>query len=414
MPSPVGKYLIHFVALALLALVAAPSTVFAQEDEEEGKKSAPTISQRTGEKLNEAIEFLNSDDYASAQQVLSDIDLEDLSPYERSRVEQIWSGIAYAQGNYESARDHLQQAINAGGFNEREMSNARYQIAQIYMTEENWEQGAAALEEWFSTTPEPNSGAYYLLAAAYYQMGDLDSALEPAKQAVALSENPKASWIELLLALHLTREEYDEAVPLLERLIAMEPDEKTHWLRLSSLYQQQEDYGEALAAMQVAYNAGYLTQESEYVRLADMLRFNDIPYRAARVLTQAIEDGNVTPDSDTYEKLANAWIQARDFDEAIPPLEQAAEMSDDGELYERLGQVQIQRSEWSAAEQALRNALDKGLEEPGGAQLMMGISLYNQGDLRGAREWFQRASRSEEQQDMARDYINLIDSELNQ
>ena len=71
---------------------AAPSA-FAQEDEEQTRKSAPTISERTGEKLNEAIEFLNSDDYASARAVLADINLEKLSPYERSRVEQIWSGI---------------------------------------------------------------------------------------------------------------------------------------------------------------------------------------------------------------------------------------------------------------------------------------------------------------------------------
>ena len=406
-------YLVSFSLAALAAaLLAAPPSAFAQEeDEEEGRRSAPTISERTGEKLNEAIEFLNNDDYASARQVLSEINLERLSPYERSRVEQIWSGIEYSEGDYAAARQHLQQAINAGGFNEREVSQAKYQIAQIYMAEENWQQGAAALEEWFRTAAEPNSSAYYLLAAAYYQMEDLDAALEPAKKAVELAAEPQPSWIELLLALYLTRENYDAALPLLERLIAMEPQEKNHWLRLSSLYQQQEEYAQALAALQIAYNAGFLEQDSEYQRLSDMLRFNDIPFRAARVLQQAMEEEKVEADSETYEKLANAWIQARDFEEAIPPLTRAAELSDSGDLFMRLGQVQIQREQWQEAVDALQQALQKGdLEDTGQANLLMGIALFNLDRLGDARQYFQRASRSDEHGDMARDYIKLIDS----
>lgn len=412
MAARARNYLISLAAAALTVIVlsAAPSLAVAQE-EEEGRRSAPTISQRTGEKLNEAIEFLNNDDYASARAVMSDINLERLSPYERSRVEQIWSGIEYSEGDYRAAREHLQQAIAAGGFNEREASQAKYQIAQIYMTEENWQQGAAALEEWFRTAPEPNSSAYYLLAAAYYQMEDLDAALEPAKKAVEMSNRPQSSWIELLLALYLTRENYDEALPLLERLIAMEPQEKNHWLRLSSLYQQEEQYGEALAALQVAYNAGFLEQGSEYERLSDMLRFNEIPYRAARVLKQAMDDGHVESDSENYEKLANAWIQARDFEEAIPPLTRAAELSDTGDLFMRLGQVQVQREGWSEAVEALEQALEKGdLEDPGQTNLLMGIALFNLDRVNEAREYFQRAARSEEQREMARDYIRLIDS----
>ncbi|HLT89496.1 MAG TPA: tetratricopeptide repeat protein [Woeseiaceae bacterium] len=401
-------------AVLAAALVAfAPALALAQD--EGGRRSAPTISERTGERLNEAIEYLNQDNYAGARQVLSQINMDRLSPYEASRVHQIWSGIEYSEGNYAAARQRLQQAIDAGGFNDREVLQARYQIAQIYMAEENWREGAAALEEWFRQAPEPNAAAYYLLAAAYYQMEDMNRALEPAKKAVEIAAKPQASWIELLLALYLTREEYDAAVPLLERLIAMEPEKKTHWLRLSSLYQQQEKYPQALAAMQVAYNAGFLSQESEYIRLSDMLRFNDIPYRAARVLEQAMKDGHVQANSENYERLANCWIQARDFEEAIPPLRRAAEMSNDGNLFARLGQVHIQREQWAEAERALREGMDKGgLEDEGEVHLYMGIALFNQDRLRDAREWFTRAMRDREQRDFADDYIKLIDRKLKQ
>jgi tetratricopeptide (TPR) repeat protein len=402
---------ISFVTLLLCVLAAAPSTVLAQADDEEKPASAPTISERTGEKLNKAIELLDTDNYSGAIAVLSEINLEKTSPYERSRIEQIWAGISYAQGDYDGARQHLSQAINAGGFNEHEVSQARYQIGQMFMAEEKWKEGAAALEDWFRTAKDPNSAAYYLLAAAYYQMEDLDRALAPAKKAVELTDKPQASWIELLLGLYLQRENYQASVPLLERLIVMEPEKKTHWLRLSSLYQAQEKYPEALAALQVAYNAGYMSGDADYVRLADMLRFNDIPFRSARVIEKAIEDGNITANAEIYEKLANAWIQAGDYEKAIPPLERAARMSDTGDLYARLGQVQVQREEWAAAVAALQSGIDKGrLDDTGNAELLMGIALLNQKKLGEARGWFERASRSDKQRKMALSYMQLIDS----
>jgi len=402
---------ILFVTMLLCVLAAAPSTVLAQADDEEKPASAPTISERTGEKLNKAIELLDTDNYSGAIAVLSEINLEKTSPYERSRIEQIWAGISYAQGDYDGARRHLSQAITAGGFNEHEVSQARYQIGQMFMAEEKWKEGAAALEDWFRTAKDPNSAAYYLLAAAYYQMEDLDRALAPAKKAVELTDKPQPSWIELLLGLYLQRENYQASVPLLERLIVMEPEKKTHWLRLSSLYQAQEKYPEALAALQVAYNAGYMSGDADYVRLADMLRFNDIPFRSARVIEKAIEDGNITANAEIYEKLANAWIQAGDYEKAIPPLERAARMSDTGDLYARLGQVQVQREEWAAAVAALQSGIDKGrLDDTGNAELLMGIALLNQKKLGEARGWFERASRSDKQRKMALSYMQLIDS----
>lgn len=416
MLSSTRNYRISLVAAVLSAVALAASPAAPAQDEgpedkarNEGRRPAPTVSERTGKTLSKAIEFLNKDDYAGARALLVDIAPEGLSPYERSRVEQIWSSIEYSAGNYSAARQHMQKAIDSGGLSESETLNARYQIAQMYIVAEDWAKGVAALKEWFRATPEPNSAAYYLLAVAHYQMEDLDAAFEPAKKAVELSDSPQASWIELLLALYLTRENYNAALPLLERLVAMQPRKKDHWLRLASLYQQREDYARALAAIQVAYDAGYLKEASEYERLSGMLRFNDIPYRAARVLQQALENKNVEANSKNYEKLADAWIQARDYDEAIPPLLRAAELSRNGDLFMRLGQVQIQRKQWPEAVEALQQALKKGgLEDTGEANLLLGIALFNQDRLGDALKYFQHAARSEKHDDMASDYIKLI------
>src|SRR5690606_3807431 len=90
-------------------------------------------------------------------------------------------------------------------------------------------------------------------------------------------------------------------------------------------------------------------------------------------------------------------------------------MSNDGNLFARLGQVHIQREQWAEAERALREGMDKGgLEDEGEEHLYMGIALLNQDRLRDAREWFTRAMRDREQRDFADDYIKPIARKLKQ
>jgi tetratricopeptide (TPR) repeat protein len=377
-----------------------------------GNAPAPTIDAATGKALNEAIELMNMEKYAEAQAKIGTLNLEKLSPYERSKVEQILFNIAYVQEKYAEARGHLEKAIAAGGLNEQEISQARYQGAQLFMTEEKWKEGAAALEEWFKTATNANSAAYYLLAVAYYQMEQFDKALPPAQKAVELMDKPQEGWIGMLLALYLQKDRYKDAIPLLQRLISIVPDKKTYWMQLSAVYGQMEDYENALAIMQLAYGAGLVTEDSEIRRLADLLLFNDVPYRGAQVLESGIEKKAVNVDDKLYEKLANCWIAAGELEKSLQPLQRAAELSSTGEMFVRLGEVNIQREDWGAAQAALDRGISKGqLKDTANAQMLMGIALFNQKKLAEAKTWFQRASQSEKHRNMSRGYIQLIDSQ---
>jgi len=375
----------------------------------------PSIDMATGKTMNEAIEFLNMEDYASAEATLAKLKMDKLSPYEHSRVEQILFQIAYQQDKYEEARQHLMNSIQAGGLNEQEVSQNHYYIAQIYMQEEQWAKGAQALEDWFKTAPDPNSAAYYMLAIAYYQQNEVKKAIVPARKAVELTDQPQASWIELLVFLYIDQEDYKSAVPLLERLTAMEPKKKTNWVQLSSVYQQLENYPQALATMELAYEAGLLDQDSDYRRLADMLAFNEVPYRCAQVLETGMQAKVIKADMEAYHKLADCWTAAREFDKALGPLEQAAALSKNGDLYVRLAEVNMQREDWKSVSAALQKGLDKGgLNDIGYAQLLMGIALYNAEKPKDARTWFERAQKSDKHRKIASAYIQRIKSEASQ
>jgi len=369
------------------------------------------IDALTGKILNEAIELLNTENYAGASQKISTLSLEKLSPYERGTVERILFNISYAQERYDEARGHLQKAIDSGGLNAQQIDEHRYQLAQLFIQEEKWREGAAALEEWFKTAANPNSAAYYLLAMAYYQLENFAAALAPAKKAVELMDpaKPNEGWLSVLSALYLQREEYREAIPVLQRLVQAAPDKKGYWIQLSSVYVQMEDYANGLATLQLLYNVGVLTEDSELRRLADLLVFNDVPYRGAQVLEAAIERRQVTLDEKLYEKLANCWIAAGELDRSIAPLQRAAELAPNGDAFVRLGEVQAQREDWPAAIAAIQRGVEKGqLKDPGNAQLWLGIAHYSQERYDDAVPFLERARQAAKHQPLADNYLQAI------
>ncbi|MFA5630806.1 MAG: tetratricopeptide repeat protein [Porticoccaceae bacterium] len=405
------KRVLHTSISLILAAVVAHAPLLAAQTSKDSKPpaSAGSIDAATGKLLTEAIEFLNAENYAAAKASMAKIKVDSLSPYERSKTEQIWASIAAAQDDYGTARKHLQAAISAGGLNQNEVADTRYQLAQMFMAEDKWQEGAAALEEWFRVAKEPNSAAYYLLAVAYYQQNQLQRALPNAEKAVAMSEKPQESWIQLVVALYLQQEQYSKALPVLKQLVASAPDKKNYWLQLSSVYGQLEDFEKSLAVMQMGYNAGLLTDDSDIRRLTDLQLYNTLPYRCATTLEDAIKKNQVKVDLKLYEKQANCWIAAREFAKAVTPLKKAADMSASGDLYVRLGEVEVQRSEWKAAVSALQNGLRKGkLKDTGNAQILLGIANFNLKDYKAAQQAFNQAKNFDKHKKMADGYLQLI------
>jgi tetratricopeptide (TPR) repeat protein len=382
----------------------------------QAEAAAPStdIDALTGKVLNEAIELLNMESYAAAAQKIGTLTLDKLSPYERGTVERILFNISYAQERYEEARGHLQKAIDSGGLNAQQIDEARYQSAQLFIQEEKWREGAAALEEWFKTAANPNSAAYYMLAVAYYQQEDFNRALAPAKKAVELMDpaKPNEGWLGMVSSLYLQREEYREAIPVLQQLIAAAPEKKIYWMQLSSVYVQTEDYANGLAILQLAHHAGLVTEDSDIRRLADLLVFNGVPYRGALVLEAAIENKLVALDEKLYEKLANCWIAAGELDRSIAPLQRAAELAASGDTFVRLGEVQAQREDWEAAIAAIRRGVDKGqLKDPGNAEMWLGIAHYSRKDYDAAAPFFHRARQADKHRPLADSYLEAIEAD---
>jgi tetratricopeptide (TPR) repeat protein len=384
-----------------------------KREREKKKWGRPTtVSERTGKRLGEAVTHLQAERYDQAEAALGKLRLRGLNAFERAKVYSVQALIAYGKHDLPRSRDLLEKALAEEALTPEEQAQARFQIAQLYLAEEKWSQVVEHLNKWFATAENPAPAHYYLLALAYYQLEDLDKALEPAQKAVELAEVPGENWLQLLLAIRLSKRQYREAEPVLFQLVTRYP-KRIYWVQLSTLYGAQGDYDRALVFLELAGHQGLLNEDGDVRRLAQLLLARDLPYPAAQILEQALARQHLKPDANAFELLSTAWIQARDFDKALEPLKQAAELTTDGKLYVRLAQLHLQREEWSDAENALRRALDKGgLASPGDAHLLMGITYYSQKRPDQALSSFGRAREHAETRDEAETWVKHIQQQL--
>jgi tetratricopeptide (TPR) repeat protein len=371
------------------------------------------VTKRPGRVLAKAREYLVEQKYDETEKVLKKLNLRRLNEYERALTYRTYAYVAYGRQDLAGSVDYLHKTLDEQSLPIEDSSDVLFQIAQIQTQQQKYAEAVETLKNWFEVVKEPGAAGYFALALAYFQMNDLDAAIEPAKKAIELAGNPQQGWLQLLLAIYLTKQDYNQATPVLVDLITRYPEVgKGYWLQLSSLYGVREDIDRALAVLQLAQRKGFLTDDKDLRRLVQLMQFKDVPVRAARTLEEGLEKKHVEQDWTAYELLGNSYIMARETKKAEAPLARAAELSPEGDLYVRLGQVLLLQEQWEGAAAALRHAVEKGgLDDPGSVQLLLGITYYNAENLAEARTWFTRARSSEKSRKSAESWLQHLDDE---
>jgi len=413
----------RIAALALLVALCAPLAAQAQTADEEPVDLEALQAQRAEREklyaprkrvsryLEAAAKAVDKGDPAKARELLTSLDPKRLNPYERALVYRLLAFVAYTAADYDAAIANFEKVLAEEILPVRDESKIRFNIAQIHASLQQWPETLAALDRWERYAEAPDPLAHYLRGIAYYQLEDLDSALAWAQKAVDLSPDPPEGWLQLLAGLYVQKEDFEKATPILEELVVRFA-KRQYWVQLSLIYGARDDYRHSLAVQQVAYLQGFLIEDKELRRLARSYLYSNLPYPAAKVLEKGLAEGKIERDADAYELLANSWIAAREYEKSLEPLRQAAELSKDGNLYVRLGQVHMQREEWAKATEMLQKAVEKGgLKNAGNTQLLLGICYYNDQRVDQARSSFARARQHEATREAADRWIEHIEKE---
>ncbi|PKM11661.1 MAG: hypothetical protein CVV13_08225 [Gammaproteobacteria bacterium HGW-Gammaproteobacteria-3] len=370
-----------------------------------------TVSAALYEKLQKTDRLLGQKAYQKARQQLEALLGEAKSgTYEEATVLRSLSSVYALQENYAQAAEYLNKALALKVLPDAQQQQAVLNLGQLYLAAGQSAKAVATLTPWLAQNPNPDAPTHAMIANAYTQLKQYQKALPHINQAIQATKKPDEAWYQLQLALYYEVHDYSAAARVLLRLIRLYPDEKNYWVQLTGLYQQMKDYPRAATIKHLAYKKGLLTSEQDIVELAKIYLYIGAPYKAAALLEQELAAKRLGADTQHRELLANAWILAKAFDNAIKALQAAAGINDKARLHMQLGQLYFEREQWREAIAALKQALAKGgLKDPGSAYLMLGISHYESGDKTQARKAFAEARQYAKHRKAAEQWLSYAE-----
>ena len=411
---PIGSFMLG--ASLMLGVLIAPASAVAQD--EENVKQTVAMSQQVYEGLTAAQELVEAKQYGEAQtQIQALLDRGDkLSPYERAQIWNLTAYSYYLQERYTDAIRAYEQVMAQPELPEALVLSTLKTKAQLQFTVEDYQGALTTVRDLMSKVEEPAADVYMLMGQAYFQLGDYNNALEPIQTAVdmvkAQGNVPKENWLLLLRVIHYENKNYAAMIDVLEELITHYPKD-TYLLTLAGAHSELEDTMKQLVIVEALYEAGFLKTASHITNLANLYLLHETPYKAAVLLEKEMNAGIVEENERNLRLLSQAWYTAREDEKSIPPLAQAADLTNDGELYVRLAQSHLNLENWEEAAQAVRKGLQAGgVNRNDTANIMLGMALFNQEKFSEARTAFERASRDDRSRRAAQQWMAYVDSEI--
>jgi tetratricopeptide (TPR) repeat protein len=255
-----------------------------------------------------------------------------------------------------------------------------------------------------------------LLASALMGQGRYSDALQPLQSAhrvsIAKGEKPRESLLSMLASVHYEMNNLEEMRDVMALLVRYYPREQ-YLMNLAALHGQLGDVPRQLALVEALVDDDRLKKPTHLTMLASLFLAEGRPHKAAVLLERNIEAGRIEATVANLELLSQAWYDASDPARALPPLERAAELSDDGELYLRVARLHMDAYDWSAADRAARAALGKGgLREEGQAWLVRGMAKVRLEQFNEAQDMLRRAAEYDETERYAEQWLAWMTTEM--
>ncbi|MGL6626787.1 tetratricopeptide repeat protein [Aeromonas jandaei] len=398
---------LHKMILAPVAMAVLLSTASWAAEQ-------PALSDRAYRAVNKAQELITDKQYGLAnarlQEALSSVGDR---VYDKGVILQTLGFVAAQQEKYGQATKYFADAIATGGLPPPVAQQVRYNLAQLYMAEGNFQGSIKTMREWFANQgkdDKPNSHAYITLANAHVQLKQYREAIPAVDQAIKLSAGKAPeSWHLLKMAAHYELKQYKQATEVLTILVDMHPQQKKYWTQLSAMHMQAGNDSKALAALEAAYSLGMLTEPAELQRLANYLAFSGIPHRAARVMEKGMKDGVIEQSASNYKTLANYWHQAKELDPAIDTLAKSYQLVPNAELQLKMARMMIQSKRYQdLVELAAKPAANANGEQRADLKFLTGVAYFEQQKPKEALNAFTQAAQNGNVSGRASPWISFL------
>ncbi|WP_146907669.1 tetratricopeptide repeat protein [Arenimonas daejeonensis] len=327
---------------------------------------------------------------AAAEVVLAN---EKAGPYDRGIALLLAGSASIDLGKDEQAIGYLKRAIEENGLPNDNHYSAMLSLSSVYINNDRNDEAAALLDRVVAETKTDDPQVYSLQGANLYNSGKYAEAIAPLKKAIELSKDGDEQSMTMLLSAYAETGNDAAAITTAEALYQKDPADKRALMNLATLYGNADQQDKAVALLDEARKRGMLTDANDYQRLYGTYFGMEREKEAAQVIEEGIAKGILPEDGKTLAILAQAHYYSDDIPAAIAAAQKGGPLSSDGELSLFLAQVLGQEDRNTESKAAARQALDKGLKNPGEAWMAIARAEYYSDNVAAAQAAYREAAK---------------------
>ena len=404
--------------VGVMAIGAANAQNATDEDRDKTKtKQAQAVSKEVYEKIQKAQEMVDAKDYSGALKSLNSLyDPDKLTEYEQANVLNYLGFVYYNMDDTANAIRTYERMLAIPTLEEQMKKQTTYTVAQLLTMQEQYAKALTRLNQWFTLEINPAPEPFILKAQILYNLNRYAEMISPIENAMRVAgernKPVKEDWYGLLNFAYFQQENYAKVRDIQKILLQNWPKAR-YWKSLAGAYTELGEDEKLIYAYDAAHTQGMLTKGTEFVTMAQLYLQAEVPYKAATLLEEKMSAGVVEKNAKHYRLLSQAWTLAQEDKKAIPALIEAAKLSSDGELDQRLANAYLNIGEYSDCVSAANRAISKGgLKNPDNMQISLGMCLYNLKRYSDAKDAFRAASRTPRSQKIAGQWIQVIDADI--
>lgn len=408
---------LQFLALA----VCSVWLLFVHPAQAQQTERVPALREKVYGQLARAQEQADNGNLEQGLSILGEVaeKADSMNSYERAMMWNFYGFMYYEQGNTKQAINYFEKVVNESPIPDSLQKSTLYSLAQLALSDGQFQRAIGFLGQWEGLAKENEmSKAWVLKAQAYYQADKHQEALPLIDKAIAAADSknktPDENWLILKRALHYELEQTKQVAKVMERLVA-DYSKPEYWLQLAGVYAQLEQDDKQLAVLEAARQQGFIEKGGEWKQLAQAYYFNELPYKAAETIHQAMSDGQVEKSVDNLKFMAQAYTQAKEYELAIEAYNELSGKVEHGNFALQVAQLHLTLNNNEKALESAESALRKGnLDNEGNLYLIKGMASLNLKRYEQATSHFEQALGYQATEQSAQQWLKYAKSQLKQ
>lgn len=362
----------------LLAMaLAAASVTFAPAARAEG----PTVSKEVIDKYNPAKEAYQKHEYGPALKLAKEAQAAAKSAYEKQvTLSLVWAAAAGGQ-NWPEAIEAGEALVAMEGVPAATKLQTQKALATIYPRVNKIDKAIAITKDYMKVTGGTPAD-YALLSNFYSAQKDCPNGMAALEK--ALAGNKQADEEQLKAQSFCANKDKNTAkrIAVNEELLKRFP-KKEYYAQLLNIYETAEPKTDALAVQELlrfGFERDYLTEDTDYVKLADAALDAGTTAEAQRILEKGISKKAIkASDKKAAGFLEQAKTRAIEDKKSAEQLDAEARAGKNGETDVKIGYRYFSFGQYDKAVEAIQRGLQPDraarLKRPDDANMVLGIAL---------------------------------------